>query len=287
VTADGEVRTASTDADSELFWGIRGGGGNFGVVTRFEYRLRPVGELYAGLLLYPRAEATRLLRAYAELTASAPDAYSGMAAFLCAPDGTPVVGVFSVFHGSAADGARLLSGLRAVGTPILDDVGPKPYTVVQQAFDEGLPPGKRNYWKSSYLSKLDDACIETLVDHANRAASPLCIVGVEFMLGGAVARVGRDETAFAHRDAPYNLLILGRNEDPAGDRATATWARGLWQAVQPFSTGEVYVNYMSHDDAGRVREAYAPAHFARLQTLKRKYDPDNQFRLNQNIDPRA
>ena len=285
VTADGEVLAASADDHADLFWGLRGGGGNFGIVTNFEYRLRPLGELYAGLLLYPRSVASSFLRAYAEMTAHAPDEESSMAAFLCGPDGTPLVGVFYVFRGSAEDGARLLSGLRAIGTPILDDVSKKPYTLVQQAFDEALPPGKRNYWKSNFLSKLDDKCIDTLVAQANRASSPLCIIGIEHMAGGAVARVGSDDTAFAHRDAGYNLLVLGRNDDPAGDSATVAWARETWTAAQPFSTGQVYVNYMTHDEGDRIRQAYSPAHHARLLTLKRKYDPGNLFRLNQNIDP--
>jgi hypothetical protein len=176
--------------------------------------------------------------------------------------------------------------LRAIGTPALDDIAPKPYTIVQQAFDESLPAGLRNYWKSNFLSKLDDACIEMLVTHASRASSALCIVGIEHMAGGAVGRVGSGDTAFAHRDAGYNLLILGRNEDPSGDSATMSWVRETWKAAQPFSSGQAYVNYMSYDEADRIRQAYSPAHHTRLLALKRQYDPENVFRLNQNIDPR-
>ena len=285
VTASGDVLTASAEEDADLYWAIRGGGGNFGIATEIEYRLRPVGAPYAGLVLYPRSEAKRYLRAYAELTAEAPDGLSGMAALLCAPDGTPLVGSFEVFLGSPDEGARVLAPLRALGTPASDDIAPKPYTVVQQAFDEALPPGLRNYWKSSYLSRLDDACIDVLVEYAAKAPSPLCIIGVEHMIGGAVSRIGREETAFGERDGTYNLLILGRNAEPSGDAATIEWTRSLWKAVQPFSTGGVYVNYMDRDEADRIREAYRPFNYPRLLALTRKYDHQNLFRLNQNIDP--
>jgi FAD/FMN-containing dehydrogenase len=285
VTADGEVLTASANENPDLFWCIRGGGGNFGVVTRFDYRLQQVGDLYAGLVLYPRSEARDFLRMFADLTATAPDQLSTMAAFLSSPDGDPVVGVYSVYHGSAAAGERVLAPLRAFGSPLLDDIGLKPYTVVQQAFDEGFPAGHRNYWKSTYLSAVDNACIETLVEHANRAPSPMCLVAIEHMIGGAVARVGADDNAFGRRDSEYNLLLLGMSDDPGLDAANQDWVRGAWKAVQPYSTGGVYVNYMDHDESERIGDAYGSTHYARLVELKKRYDPDNLFRLNQNIAP--
>ena len=285
VTADGEVLTASVNENPDLFWCIRGGGGNFGVVTRFDYRLQQVGDLYAGLVLYPRSEARNFLRMFADLTAEAPDQLSTMAAFLSTPDGDPVVGVFSVYHGPAAEGERVLAPLRAFGSPLLDDIGLKPYTVVQQAFDEGFPAGHRNYWKSSYLSAVSDACIETLGEHANKAPSPMCLVAIEHMIGGAVARVGADDNAFGSRDAEYNLLILGMTYDPGLDAANKDWARGAWKAIQPHSTGGVYVNYMDHDESERIGDAYGSTHYARLVELKKRYDPDNLFRSNQNIAP--
>jgi hypothetical protein len=285
VTANGEVLTASADENPDLFWGIRGGGGNFGVVTRFDYRLQQVGDLYAGLVLYPRSEAREFLRMFAGLTAGAPDELSTMAAFLSTPDGDPVVGVFSVFHGPADEGERVLAPLRAFGSPLLDDIGPKPYTVVQQAFDEGFPAGNRNYWKSSYLSTIGDECIDVLVEQANKAPSPMCVVGLEHMIGGAVARVGKDDTAFGSREAEYNLLILGMSDDPGIDDAIKDWARGFWKAIQPFATGGVYVNYMDRDESERIGDAYGSTHYARLVELKKRYDPDNLFRLNQNIAP--
>jgi len=285
VTASGEIVTANADENSDLFWAIRGGGGNFGVVRRFDCRLHRVGELYAGLVLYPRSEAREFLRMFAGLTAEAPDELSTMAAFLNTPDGDPVVGVFCVYHGPADEGERALAELRAFGSPLLDDIGLKPYTLVQQAFDAGFPAGRRNYWKSSYLSAVDDACIEVLVEHANQAPSPMSIVGIEHMIQGAVARVDANETAFGSRDAEYNLLILGMGDDPGIDGAIKAWVRSTWKAIQPFSTGGVYVNYMDAHESDRIGDAYGSTHYARLVELKKRYDPDNLFRLNQNIVP--
>jgi len=285
VTADGTVRTASAEDNPDLFWAIRGGGGNFGVVTRFDYRLHPLRELYAGLVLYPRDKAREFLAMYAALTSTAPDELSTMAAFLSTPEGEPVIGVFCVYNGSAEAGKRVLEPVRDFGSPLLDDVGVKPYTVVQQAFDPGFPSGKRNYWKSHFLAPLDTGGIDVLVEHADRAPSPMCVVGIEHMAGGAVARVGASDTAFGFREAAYNLLILGMSDDPALDEAIRSWARELWSATRPFSAGAVYVNYMDRDEADRVGEAYDSAHYERLVELKKRYDPDNLFRSNQNIAP--
>ena len=165
----------------------------------------------------------------------------------------------------------------------VDDIGLKPYTAVQQALDEGFPAGNRNYWKSCYISTVGDECIAALVEHANKAPSPMCVVALEHMMGGAVARVGADDNAFGNREAEYNLLILGISDDVALDDAVRDWARGMWKAVQPFSTGGVYVNYMDADESDRIGAAYGSAHYARLAELKKRYDPDNLFCLNQNI----
>ncbi len=285
VTAAGQVLTASAGENSDLFWALRGGGGNFGVVTRLDYRLQEVQNLLAGLVLYPRSKARDFLKLFADWTSGAPDEASSMAAFLSTPDGDPVVGVFAVYHGSASEGEKVLAPLRRFDTPLVDDIGVKPYTVVQQAFDPGFPAGSRNYWKATYLEEVSGACIEALVEQASKAPTPACLVALEHMLGGAVARVGSGETAFGNRDAIYNLLLLGMSQDPADDGALKTWARGAWKAVEPFSTGGVYVNYMDRDEADRVVEAYGSAHLGRLAELKKKYDPDNLFRMNQNIAP--
>ncbi len=285
VTANGEVLTASAEENPDLFWAIRGGGGNFGVVTRFEYRLQEVGELYAGLILYPRDRAGEFMRVYSEWTAKAPDEVASMAAFLHSPDGDPVVGAIVVYHGPKDEGERVIAPVRSLGSPALDDITPKPYTSVQQVLDDGFPRGLRNYWKATYLAKLGEQCLDILVDHANRAPTTWCVVGLEHMMGGAVARVGEDDTAFANRDAIYSLLILGRTDDPAGDGAVRDWVRGLWKAVEPYSTGGVYVNYMGQDEAERIGEAYGTDHYARLAKIKKQYDRAKLFRLYQNIAP--
>jgi hypothetical protein len=222
---------------------------------------------------------------FAGVSAVAPDELSMMAAFLSSPEGDPVVGVFAVYRGSEDESRRVLAPLREFGSPLLDDIGPKPYTVIQQAFDAGFPTGSRNYWKSSFLEAVGDDCIDTLVEHADRAPSPMCVVALEHMIGGAVARIGADETAFGGRDAEYNLLVLGMGDDPSIDDALKAWARSTREAVQPFATGGVYVNYMDRDESERVESAYGSERFARLAELKRRYDPDNLFRLNQNIAP--
>jgi len=284
VTADGRIVNASADENPELLWGLRGGGGNFGVVTRFRYRLQPLTEVYAGLLLHPRDAARDLLRAWRDLTAGAPEQLSSMAAFLSSPEGDPVVGVYSVYNGPPSDAERVLAPLRSLGSPLLDDIGTKPYTVCQTAFDAGFPAGNRNYWKSSYLTALGDDDIDTLVDHANRAPTPLSMIAVEHMLGGAVARVGRDETAFTAREAQYNLLILGVGDHPELDDATKSWTRSTWDAARPFSTDAVYVNYMDRDESDRIEAAYGSS-YAQLQRLKQQFDPENRFRRNQNVAP--
>lgn len=285
VTADGEVHQVSAESDPDLFWAIRGGGGNFGVVTSFEYRLQPVRELLSGLVIHPRSAARDLLLKFTEWTAQAPDEVSSMAALLHSPDGDPVAAVFVAYNGPVAEGERVLAPLRKFGSPLADDIAPKPYCAVQQTLDGGFPPGKRNYWKSSFLKGLDEDCIDALVEHGNRAPSPLSAVGVEHTFGGAVGRVGADETAFGERDAQYNLVILGIWEKADDDGSNIEWARGMWQAAQPYSTGSVYVNYLNWEEADRIGEAYDAKHYKRLVELKNRYDPQNLFRLNQNIAP--
>jgi len=174
--------------------------------------------------------------------------------------------------------------LRTLGSPLLDDIGPKPYTVCQTAFDAGFPAGNRNYWKSSYLTAIGDGDIDTLVEHANRAPTPLSMIAVEHMLAGAVARVGLEETAFTAREAAYNLLILGVGADPGTDDTIKSWTRSAWEAARPFSTGAVYVNYMDRDESDRLEQAYGSS-YARLQQLKQQFDPENRFRRNQNVAP--
>lgn len=284
VLADGTVVTTSETERPELLWGLRGGGGNFGVVTEFAFQLYPLSGTYAGLILHPRARAAAALRAYRELTAAAPDELTAFCALLTSPDGAPLVAYVLAYAGDAAAGEAAIAGFRAFGEPVADLVAPMPYTALQQMLDEGFQPGPHVYWRSHFLTGLPDEAINIVVAGANAAPSPLSAVLVEHV-GGAVSRVGRDETAFDHRDAEYNLAIIARWLDPAEEEANIAWARTLWEAMQPYARG-VYVNYLGvGDSADRVREAYSPAKYARLAALKREYDPENIFRRNQNIAP--
>jgi FAD/FMN-containing dehydrogenase len=284
VLADGSVVTTSETERSELLWGLRGGGGNFGVVTEFVFRLHPLEGMYAGLILHPRARATAALQHYRDQTAADPDELTAFCALLTTPDGAPVVAYVIAYAGDAVAGEGAVARYRAFGEPIADMVGPMPYVALQQMLDEGFAPGPHVYWRSHFLTGLPDEAIDILVAGANAAPSPLSAVLVEHA-GGAVARVGQDETAFDHRDAEYNLAIIARWLDPADTDANVSWARGVWDAMQPYARG-VYVNYLGvGDGAERVREAYSPAKYARLATLKREYDPENAFRRNQNIPP--
>jgi FAD/FMN-containing dehydrogenase len=284
VLADGTVVTTSESERPELFWGLRGGGGNFGIVTEFVFRLHSLDGMYAGLILHPRDRAVEGLQRYRALTEAAPDALTTFFALLSAPDGAQIFAYVVTFAGDEAQGASAVAPLRAFGEPLADMVAPMPYVSLQRMLDEGFASGPHVYWRSHFLTGIPDQAIEILVAGANAAPSPLSAVLVEH-LGGAVARVGRDETAFDHRDAEYNLAIIARWLDPAEAVANIAWARELWEAMQPFARG-VYVNYLGvGDGAERVRAAYSPEKYARLAALKRQYDPENVFRRNQNIAP--
>ena len=284
VLADGSVVTTSETERPELLWGLRGGGGNFGVVTEFVFRLQPLGGMYAGLLLYPRDRAAEALQTYREVTASAPDELTTFFALLSAPDGAPIAAFLPAYAGDPAAGEAAVAPYRALGEPIADMVGPMPYVALQQMLDEGFQPGPHVYWRSHFLTGLPDEALAIIVAGANAAPSPLSAVLVEH-LGGAVARVGQDETAFDHRDAEYNFAIIGKWLDPAEAEANIAWARGLWEAMRPYARG-TYVNYLGvGDTAERVKDAYSPEKYARLAALKRAYDPENVFRRNQNIVP--
>jgi FAD/FMN-containing dehydrogenase len=286
VLADGTFVTASASEHADLFWGLRGGGGNFGVVTSFEYRLHPVSTLLGGMLLYPIEQAKDVLRFYREFSLAAPDELSTLAVLMTVPDiGSPVVAIPVCYTGPIEQGEAVIQPLREFGPPLADLTGPMPYEQIQTLMDEGFPFGVRNYWKSSFLVGLPDEAIDTIVDHFAAVPSPLSAVAVE-QFGGAYRRVGREETAFCHRDWDYNLLIISRWQDAAEDEQQVRWTRDLWQAVQPASAGGVYVNYLEEGQEGadRIRAAYGP-NYDRLVALKNQYDPTNFFRRNQNIAP--
>ena len=284
VTADGRIVAASASENSDLFWGLRGGGGNFGVVTSFEYRLHPVSTIFGGMLIHPIARAGEALRFYREFTRNAPDALTVFAGMMTSPEGMPMLAFVSCYNGPADEGERALQPLREFGPPVADLLGPMPYTALQTHLDEGFPAGLPVYWRSHFLRNLDDVAIDSLVEGFSRVSSPLTTVLIE-QLGGAVARVGRDETAFGHRDADYNLAIISRWPDPAMADECIAWTRELWSAMQPHARG-VYVNYLGVGEAeDRVRAAYGADAYRRLSALKQRYDPTNVFRFNQNIKP--
>jgi FAD/FMN-containing dehydrogenase len=287
VTADGRLLTASTSENQDLFWGLRGGGGNFGIATSFEFQLHPVSQMLGGLVIHPLDQAVELIGFYEEFTQTSPDEFGSMAVFVTSPEGERVVAIAVCYNGPVEEGERVLRPLREFGTPLADVISPMSYAQVQGMLDEGFPPGLQNYWKSNFLKGLDDTAIEMIVDHVRNAPSPTSAVAIE-QLGGAVNRVGTDDTAFNHRNARYNLLIVGMWPDPAAKDENVKWVRDLWDAMEPYSSGGVYVNYLGQEaDEGteRIIAAYGPEKYERLVALKNKYDPTNLFRLNQNIKP--
>jgi FAD/FMN-containing dehydrogenase len=295
VTAEGELVSASEDENPDLFWGIRGGGGNFGIVTSFEYQLHPVGpDLLAGPIFYPLPEAPDVLRFYRDFIADAPDELTTIFDLSVPPPlpslpeevhGKPVVMVGACYAGAPDEGADVVRPLKQFGRPLADLLEPKPYTVLQSMFDPLVPHGWHRYWKSVELPPLTDGAIDTLVEHASALTSPksYCIV---FQLGGALGRVAEGKTAFSQRDTAHNVNInaVWTEDDPDDDRHIG-WARDFFDALQPHAGDFVYVNFLGDEGADRVRQAYGPGNYERLVELKRAYDPTNLFRLNQNIAP--
>jgi FAD/FMN-containing dehydrogenase len=284
VTADGQVRTADATKHPDLFWAVRGGGGNFGIVTSFEYRLHPVGQLLAGVVFFPLEQAEGALRFYRDLMAGAPDELMAYAVFLTSPEGARMFAVPVCYVGAPENAERALQPLRSHAGVAADLVRPMTYREVQSMFDAGFPSGRLNYWKSSFLQDLSDEAIATLVAYFRTVPSGFSAVAIE-PFGGAVARVGVDETAFPHRRARFSLVIVSMWTDPAESAANLRWTREFWAAMQPFSSEAVYVNYLDTDDADRVHGAYDAATYDRLRLVKEKYDPENFFRVNQNIAP--
>jgi FAD/FMN-containing dehydrogenase len=284
VTADGRWLRASATENAELFWGLRGGGGNFGVVTSFEYRLHPLGTMLAGMVIYPIGKAKAFLRLYRDVTGTAPDELGSLVALGTLPDGTQAAVLLVGYNGSTADGEKLLRPLREFGPPLADQVAPVTYSALQGISEHFNPRGYRNYLKTNYLKDLSDDAIDILVERYMSVPAPFSHIVVEHM-GGAVSRMDQQATAYNYRDAQYNFLIVGIWHDSAEDAGNIQWVRGLWQAIQPFSTGNIYVNYESDVGADRVQAAYGAAKYDRLVALKNTYDPTNVFRLNANIKP--
>jgi FAD/FMN-containing dehydrogenase len=293
VTADGKIRTASADSEPDLFWALRGGGGNFGVVTSFDFRLHPVGpEVYAGLVVYPFAQARQVLRAWRDFSAGAPDELSVWTVMRKAPPlpflpesahGTEVVIFPLVYCGDMEAGRKAAAAVSAFGTPIASALGPTPYAGFQSAFDPLLTPGGRNYWKSNNFSTLSDAALDLMIDSIGRLPGPECEIFVA-QLGGAMERVQPAATAFVGRDARFIMNVHGRWSDPRDDERIRQWARKVFEDLAPHATGGGYVNFLTEDEAERVAASYGGNH-ARLQSVKGRYDPANLFRCNLNIAP--
>jgi len=295
ITADGQRVRASAEENPDLFWAIRGGGGNFGIVTQFVFKLHPVGpEVLTGLVVYPFEQARSVLTQYREYVESIPDDLCVWAVLRKAPPlpflpasvhGREVV-VFAFMHsGEIAEGEQLVEPLRHFGDSYGEHIGPTPYAGWQQAFDPLLTPGARNYWKSHNFAELSDGAIDTIIEYAGTLPSPQCEIFVA-LLGGEANRVAADATAYAHRNVKFVLNVHGRWDEASEDAACVSWSRNFFEAAKPHAMGGVYVNFMTEEETDRIGAAYGP-NYDRLAQVKRKYDPSNLFHLNQNIKPAA
>jgi FAD/FMN-containing dehydrogenase len=293
VTAEGEIVKASESENSDLFWGVRGGGGNFGVVTEFEFRLNPVGPIVvAGPVFWAMEDSPQVLRFYRNWIAEAPDELMTIVIHRKAPPldfvpselhGKPVVSVVCCYAGTVEEGERVVAPLKAFGSPVLDFCEPKPYVEHQATFDPSFPHGRWYYMRSCDVAELTDDVIDITVEHASRINSPLTAFPI-WQLGGEVARRPADETAFNGRGAGFTFNITAMTEDAAGFDEEREWVRDFWSALEPWHS-TVYVNFLMEEGSDRIRQAYGERKYERLKALKRSYDPDNVFRLNQNISP--
>ena len=285
VTADGQVVMASAEHNQDLFWALRGGGGNFGVATSFEYQAHPVATIYGGMVAHPVSRAREVFGFYRDLTQGAPDeltVYMSLFANSDAPDDI-MLAIAACHCGDPATAEADLKPLRQFGPPATDLIQPMPYPVINTLSDGGYPRGAFNYWKSAFLSELSDAALEIMVDAMRRCPSPMSGLGIVPYLG-AVARVDTAATAFAHRAPGYSLLIVSQWTDQRETQQNIAWARETFEALRPCMTDRSYVNNLTAEDGQKVHEVWG-ANYRRLVTVKRRHDPDNVFRLNHNIDP--
>jgi FAD/FMN-containing dehydrogenase len=293
VTADGTFLRASENENADLFWAIRGGGGNFGIVTRFEFRAQSVGpDVLAGLVVYPLSEARSVLEKYRDFVKNLPEESNAWAVIRQAPPlpflppavhGTEVV-IFALFHAGDLDqGRKNLDPVRSFGTPVGEHIGAAPFTAWQTAFDPLLTPGARNYWKSHNMLEVSDGVIDTVIRYASQLPSPHTEIFIG-MLGGAIGRVTEDATAYCGRDAEFVMNVHGRWDTPAEDQPCIAWCRQLFDETTPHASGGAYVNFMTGDETDRIEFAYG-GNYDRLAKIKAKYDPNNLFRLNHNVRP--
>ncbi|PYP34213.1 MAG: FAD-linked oxidase [Gemmatimonadetes bacterium] len=293
VTANGELVKASDSENPDLFWGIRGAGGNFGIVTEFTFRLNPVGPIVlAGPIFWPMDESGQVLRFYRDWITDAPDDLTTIVVHRRIPPlpaipkefhGKPVVTVMSCYAGPVEEGEKVMRPMREFGSPILDLCKPKPFVAHQSMLDPSFPPGQWYYFRSADLAALSDDVIDIVASRALQMTSPLTAFPI-FQLGGAIGRVGEDDTAFNGRSAGHTININATTATEKGFDEEREWSRNFWTALKPYQTS-VYVNFLMDEGEERIRQAYGPKRYDRLKALKRKYDPDNFFRLNQNISP--
>ena len=284
VTAEGAIVTADAETNADLFWGLRGGGGNFGIVTSFLFQAHPVSTVLGGVIVHARPQAAAVFRYYRDFMASAPDELTAYAGLISTPEGKRAVAVMACCCGDLVEGERVLKPLRAFGSPLLDAIQPMPFPVMQRLADEASPDNVHNYWKSTFLNELSDETIDLIVEHGNRVESPLTHVLIQ-LFNGQVGRVGNADTAFAQRQAGYNVGIEAKWIDPAESEKHTTWARAFSDALKPHSSKAYLLNFLGDEDPDLVRGAFGSNH-ARLVELKTKYDPTNFFSLNQNVEPR-
>jgi FAD/FMN-containing dehydrogenase len=287
VTADGKVLSANAEENSDLFWAVRGGGGNFGIVGSFEYRLHPVGPMITGgLIAHPFERARDLLRFYRDFTQSLPDELIVFAGLVHAPDGsgTKLAAFVAAHCGDPSAGAAAMKPLKSFGTPIMDAVGPMTYSALNSLLDAAYPRGALNHWKSSFLSQLSDDAIDNLIECFSRCPTPMGQLLLEHF-HGAACRVGVSETAFPHRSPGYNLVVLSEWLQPADTQKCTRWARESYDTLRPWMSSNRYVNYLGDDEGGDTMAAAYGINYPRLQKIKAKYDPYNILHMNQNILP--
>jgi FAD/FMN-containing dehydrogenase len=284
VTAEGKIVSANAETNADLFWGLRGGGGNFGVVTSFLFQAHPVSTVLGGPVIYARDQAAAVLQFYRGFMASAPEELTAYAGLISTPDHMPAVGVMCCYCGDVAEGERILKPLRAFGSPLFDAIQRMPYPTMQKLADEFNPDNAHNYWRSTFLKELSDEVIDLIIEHANRSESPLANTIIQ-LYSGAMSSVGCADTAFAHRQAGYNVGIETTWIDPAESDKHIAWARAFSEALKPYSSNAYLLNFLGDEGPETIRGAFG-SNYARLAELKTKYDPTNFFSLNQNVEPR-
>ena len=284
VTADGRLLTANASENQDLFWGLRGGSGNFGIVTSLEYRLHEVGPVLGGAVFYPAAKAKEVLHSWREFAASSPDELVTQGGSFNLPDGVPVFGIAACYCGPLSDGEKALKPLRTFDTPIADAVGPISYMQMQSMFEPFFPPGRQVYTKSNFLRSLSDEAIDALVQYVGKSPSPYSFAPFIEHWHGAATRVPITDTAFPHRQYSWNFFAWSMWVNPSESERNKQWTRECWEAVRPFLVAGSYGNYVADEGEAISREAYGP-NYNRLVALKNKYDPSNFFRMNHNIKP--